>query len=57
MLENMDEEDNMDNNINKKWQIIKPIMKETKQQLIEKDESTETLKNRWYDEELKTVIE
>ena len=30
---------------------IKTIIKETKQQLIEKDEYTETLKNRWYDEE------
>jgi len=30
---------------------IKTIIKETKQQLIGKDESTETLKNRWYDEE------
>jgi len=36
----------------KKWENIKTIIKETKQQLIEKDESTETLKNRWYDEEL-----
>jgi len=30
---------------------IETILKETKQQLTEKDESTETLKNRWYDEE------
>jgi hypothetical protein len=57
ILENMEDEDNMDNNINEKWQNIKPIIKETKQQLIEKDETTETLKNRWYDKKLKIVIE
>ena len=39
-----------------KWQNIKTIIKETKQQLIEKDERTETLKNRWYVEELKIAI-
>ena len=33
------------------------IIKETKQQLIEMDESTETLKNRWYIEECKIAIE
>jgi len=32
----------MDNYINKKWENIKTIIKETKQQLIEKDEGTET---------------
>jgi len=46
-LENTEDEDNTDNNINEKWENIKTIIKETKQQLIEKDESTETLKNRW----------
>jgi hypothetical protein len=40
-----------------KWQNIKTIIKETKQQLIEKDECTETVKNRWYIEELKIAIE
>jgi hypothetical protein len=40
----MEDEDNIDNNINEKWQNIKTIIKETKQQLIEKDENTETLK-------------
>ena len=40
----MEDEDNSDNNINDKWENIKTIIKETKQQLIEKDESTETLK-------------
>ena len=30
---------------------------ETKQQLIEKDEGTETLKNKWYNEECKLAIE
>ena len=34
----------------------KTIIKETKQQLIEKDESTEILKNRWYEEECKIAI-
>ena len=56
ILENMEDEDNSDNNIIEKWQNIKTIIKETKQ-LIEKDESTETLKNRWYDEECKIAIE
>jgi len=41
----------------KKWENFKTIIKETKQQLIEKDESTETLKNKWYDEECKIAIE
>jgi hypothetical protein len=45
ILENMDDEDNIDNNINENWERIKTILKETKQQLTEKDESTETLKN------------
>jgi hypothetical protein len=55
-LENK-EDDNIENNINAKWEHIKTIIKETKQQLIEKDESKETLKNRWYDEECKMAIE
>ena len=53
----MEDEDNIENNINEKWENIKLIIKETKQHLIEKDESTETLKNRWYDEECKIAIE
>ena len=57
ILENMEDEDNSDNNINEKWENIKTIMKETKQQLTEKDESKETLKNRWYNEECKIAIE
>jgi len=36
---------------------IKTIIKETKQQLTQKDESTETLKNRWYDEECKIATD
>ena len=35
----------------------KTIIKETKQQVIEKDEGTETFKNKWYDEECKLAIE
>jgi len=35
ILENMKDEDNIDNNINIKWEN-KTIIKETKQQLIEK---------------------
>jgi hypothetical protein len=50
----MRNDDNIDNNINKKWEN-KTIIKETKQQLIEKDESTEP-ENRWYDEECKIAI-
>jgi hypothetical protein len=33
----------------KKWENIKTMIKESKQ-LTEKNESTETLQNRWYDE-------
>jgi len=40
-----------------KWTNIKAIIKETKQQLLENDEGTETLKNKWYDEECKFAIE
>ena len=57
ILENMEDEDNSDNNINDKRENIKTIIKETKQQLIEKDGSTETLKYGWYDEECKIAIE
>jgi len=55
--ENFDDEDSMDNNMNEKWENIKTIIKETKQQLVEKDEGTETFKNKWYDEECKYAIE
>jgi len=57
ILENLDDEDSMHNNINKKWESIKTITKETKQQLIERDEGTETFKNKWYNEECKFAIE
>ena len=57
MLENWDNEDIIDNNINEKWKSTKTTIKETKQQLIEKDESTETLKNKQYDEDCKFAIE
>ena len=40
----MEAEDNLDNKMNEKWENIKTIITDTKQQLIEKDESTETLK-------------
>jgi hypothetical protein len=39
------------------WENIKTVIKETKQQLIEKDEGTETFKNKWYDNECKSAIE
>jgi len=51
ILENLEAEDSMDNNINEKWENIKAIINETKQQLIEKNEGTATFKNKWYDEE------
>jgi len=57
ILENLDDEDSINNNINEKWENIKTTIKETKQQLIEKDEGTETLKYKWYDEECKFVID
>jgi len=47
----------MDNNINEKYENITTILKETKQQFIEKDEGRETFKNKWYDEECKFAIE
>ena len=37
ILENMEDEDNIDNNINEKWDNIKTIIKETKQQPKEID--------------------
>ena len=39
ILENIRDEDSIDNNINEKWESIKTIIKDKKQQLIEKDES------------------
>jgi len=57
ILEDLDDKDSIDNNVNEKWENIKTIIKETKQQLIEKDEGTETFKNKWYDEECKFAIE
>jgi len=41
VLENLDDDDSMDNNIHEKCENIKTIIKETKQQLVEKDEGTE----------------
>jgi hypothetical protein len=41
ILENVGDEDNIDSNINGKWESIKTIIEETTQQPIEKDESTE----------------
>jgi len=57
ILEHLDDEDIIDNNMNGKLENIKTIMKETKQKLIEKDENTETFKNKWYGEECKFEIE
>jgi hypothetical protein len=57
ILENLDDEDSIDNNINRKLENIKTILKETKKQLIEKDKGIETPKNKWYDEECKFAIE
>ena len=57
ILENLDNEDIMDKNINEKQENIKTIIKETQQQLIEKDEGTETFENKWYNEECKFAIE
>ena len=37
--------------------ILMKIIKETFQQLIEKDEGTETFKNKWYEEECKFATE
>ena len=40
-LENLDNEVSIDNNINAKWENVKTIIKETKQQLMEKDEKVQ----------------
>ena len=53
----MEDEDNSDNNINEKWENIKAIIKENKQQLTEKDEIAGTFNNRWFNEECKIAIE
>jgi hypothetical protein len=53
----LDDEDSIDNNISEKWENIRIIIKETKQQLIEKDEGTETFQNKCYDEKRKFAIE
>jgi len=55
-MENLDDEDSIDDDINEKLENIKTRTKETKQQLIEKDEGTDTIKNEWYNEELKLAI-
>ena len=57
ILENFDTEDSINNYIIEKWENIKTTIKETKQQLTEKDEGTETFKNEWYDEECKFAKE
>jgi hypothetical protein len=44
ILENMEDDDNIDNNINEKCENIKIIIKEAKQQRIEKNESTDIKK-------------
>ena len=44
ILENLDNEDSTDDDINEKWENIKTRIKETKQQLIGKEEGTEHLK-------------
>jgi hypothetical protein len=55
----MDDEDDAEETIDEKWESIKTIIKETKQQLIEKDGSTETFRNtgKRYDKECKIPIE
>ena len=40
-----------------KLNFVNQYLQETKQQLIEKDEGTETFKNKWYDEESKFATE
>jgi len=55
ILENLDDEDSTD--INEKWGNIKTIIKETKQQPIEKDEGRVTFKNKWYNVECKFAIQ
>ena len=49
ILENLDNEVSIDNDNKEKWENIKKRIKETKQQLIEKDEGIDTFNNKWYD--------
>jgi hypothetical protein len=46
ILANTNDEDNADRTIDEKWESIKTIIKGTKQQLIEKDGSTETFRKK-----------
>ena len=57
ILEYLDDEDIIDNNVNETWENIKTVIKETKEQLTEKEEGTETVKNKWDNEEWKFAIE
>jgi len=57
ILEKLGDEDSIDKNIDEKWENIKTIIKETKQELKGKDEGTETSKNKLYNEECKSAIE
>jgi len=57
ILENVDDEDSIDNDFKEKGENIKTRIKETKQQLIEKEKGIDTFNNRWYDEECKLAIE
>ena len=56
MMENMEDEDHIDNNINKKLENIK-TNQGNKTTANRKGWNRETLKNRWYDEECKIAIE
>jgi hypothetical protein len=53
----LDDENNIDTNINEKWENIKRVVKEAKQQFIENNEGIGTFKNKWYNEECKFAIE
>ena len=57
ILENLDDENSIDNDINEKWKNIKTRVNETKHELIGKDGSTETFKNKCYGEECKLAVE
>jgi hypothetical protein len=57
ILANRDDEDDTDRTVGGKRDSIKRIIKGNKWQLIEKDGSMETCRNKWYNEECKIAVQ
>jgi hypothetical protein len=56
ILANRDDEDDTNRTVGGKWDSITTIIMGTKQ-LIEKDGSLETFRNKWYNEECKIAVQ